>query len=110
MPQRFTATENAFDKGIEKTSPKQGAKLAGEWVEELRKADFTGAKGLASELERLEKLLNEEEPDGKRVQDLLRKIGEDTAKAADRAEDEKIADKVRKLAEAMGAKTKAKAD
>ena len=58
MPQRFTATENAFDKGIEKTSAKQGAKLAGEWVEQMRKADFTGAKGLASELERLEKLLN----------------------------------------------------
>lgn len=107
MPQRFTATEDAFEKGIEKTSPKQGAKLAGEWVEELRKADFTGAKGLASELERLEKLLNEDEPDGKRVRELLDKIAEGTAKAADRAEDEKIAAKVRGLAEAMGAKTAA---
>ena len=109
MPQRFTATENAFEKGIEKTSPKQGAKLAGEWVEELRKADFSGAKGLASELERLEKLLNAEEPDGDKVRILLEKIGQDTAKAADRAEDERIAEKVRKLAEAMGAKTSAKA-
>jgi hypothetical protein len=107
MPQRFTATENAFDKGIENTSPKQGAKLAGDWVEELRKADFPGAKGLASELERLEKLLSEDEPDGKKVQDLLEKIGEGTAKAAERAEDEKIAEKVRKLAQAMGAKTPA---
>lgn len=104
MPQRFTATENAFDKGIEKTSPKQGAKLAGEWVEELRKADFSGAKGLASELERLEKLLNEDEPDAERIRSLLEKIGEGTAKAADRAEDPKVAEKVRKLAEAMGAK------
>ena len=109
MPQRFTATENAFGKGIEKTSPKQGAKLASEWVEELRKADFSGAKGLASELERLEKLLNAEEPDGEKVRTLLEKIGQDTAKAADRAEDERIAEKVRKLAEAMGAKTSAKA-
>ena len=56
-PQRFTATENAFEKGIENTSAKQGAKLAGEWVEELRKADFPGAKGLVNELEKLEKLL-----------------------------------------------------
>ena len=40
MPQRFTATENAFEKGIENTSAKQGAKLVGEWVEEIRKADF----------------------------------------------------------------------
>ncbi|MCW3796924.1 hypothetical protein OMW55_03780 [Sphingomonas sp. BN140010] len=109
MPQRFTATENAFEKGIEKTSPKQGAKLAGEWVEELRKAEFSGAKGLASELERLEKLLNEDEPDGDKLRTLLDKIGQDTAKAADRAEDERIAEKVRKLAEAMGAKSPAKA-
>ena len=104
MPQRFTATENAFEKGIENTSARQGAKLAGDWVDELRKADFTGAKGLASELERLEKLLNEDEPDAKRLETLLEKIGLDTAKAADRAEDPKIAHKVRKLADAMGAK------
>jgi hypothetical protein len=107
MPQRFTATENAFEKGIENTSAKQGAKLAGEWVEELRKADFTGAKGLASELERLEKLLGEDEPNAERIQSLLEKIGEATAKAADRAEDPKVAEKVRKLAEAMGAKQSA---
>jgi hypothetical protein len=53
MPQRFTATENAFDKGIEKTSAKQGAKLAGEWVEALRSADFTGSKGLAEKVRKL---------------------------------------------------------
>ena len=35
---------------------------------------------------------------------LLEKIGQDTAKAADRADDPKVAEKVRKLAEAMGAK------
>jgi hypothetical protein len=104
MPQRFTATENAFEKGIENTSAKQGAKLVGEWVEEVRKADFTGSKGLASELERLEKLLQADEPDVAKLQPLLEKIGQDTAKAADRADDPKIADKVRKLAEAMGAK------
>ena len=107
MPQRFTATENAFEKGIENTSAKQGAKLAGEWVEELRKAEFTGAKGLASELERLEKLLAADEVDGEKLGQLLEKIGEATAKAADRAEDPKIADKVRSLAQAMGAKQSA---
>ncbi len=104
MPQRFVATENAFDKGIENTTPKAGAKLAGEWAEAVRKADFTGAMGLASELERLEKLLSAEEPDTDKLKTLLEKIGQDTAKAADRAEDPKVADKVRKLAEAMGAK------
>jgi hypothetical protein len=104
MPQRFVATENAFDKGIENTTPKAGAKLAGEWAEAVRKADFTGAKGLASELERLEKLLSADEPDTDKLKPLLEKIGQDTAKAADRAEDSKVAEKVRKLAEAMGAK------
>lgn len=107
MPQRFTATENAFEKGIENTSAKQGTKLAGEWVEELRKADFTGAKGLATDLERLEKLLGENEPNGEKIQSLLEKIGEGTAKAAERADDEKVAKKVRKLAEVMGAKQSA---
>lgn len=104
MPQRFVATENAFDKGIENVSAKQGAKLAGEWAEQVRKADFTGSKSLASELERLEKLLNDDSPDGDKLKTLLEKIGADTAKAADRAEDPKVAEKVRKLAEAMGAK------
>lgn len=107
MPQRFTATENAFDKGIENTTPRQGAKLAGDWVEELRKADFPGAKGLAGDLEKLEKLLAADEPDGDKIQPLLEKIGEATAKAAERAEDEKVAEKVRKLAQAMGAKAAA---
>ena len=107
MPQRFTATENAFEKGIENTSPKQGAKLAGEWVEELRKAEFPGAKGLVGDLERLEKMLNEEQPDGQKIGTLLEKIGEATAKAAERAENEKVAEKVRSLAGAMGAKTAA---
>ena len=36
MPQRFVATENAFDKGIENTTPKAGAKLAGEWAEAVK--------------------------------------------------------------------------
>lgn len=107
MPQRFTATENAFEKGIENTSAKQGAKLTGEWLEELRKADFPGAKGLAGELERLEKLLGEEEPNPERLRTLLDKIGGETAKAADRAKDEKVAEKIRGLAQAMGAKTPA---
>lgn len=107
MSQRFAATENAFEKGIENVSATQGAKLTADWVEELRKAEFSGAKGLASDLERLEKLLNDDTPDGKRIQDLLEKIGEATAKAADRADDEKVAEKVRNLAQAMGAKTSA---
>ena len=109
MPQRFTATENAFEKGIENTSPKAGAKLAGDWVEALQKADFPGAKGLAGNLEKLQKELSGDEPDGAKIKTLMEQIGEATAKSAERAEEEKVAAKVRELADAMGAKTKAKA-
>lgn len=107
MPQRFVATENAFDKGIENVAPAQGAKLAADWVTELRKADFAGSKGLADDLERLERLLKDDEPDGEKIGRLLDTIGEATAKAADRAEDERIAEKVRNLASAIGAKQSA---
>lgn len=107
MPQRFVATENAFEKGIEQTTPAQGAKLVGERAEELRKADFSGSKGLASELERLEKLLKEDEPDGDKIWALLDKIGEQTRKAADKAENEKIGEKVRGLSDAIGSKATA---
>ncbi len=107
MPQRFTATANAFEKGIENTSPKAGAKLAGEWAEALHQADFTGAKGLAGNLEKLQKELTKDEPDGEKIKILMETIGTATAKSADRADDEKVATKVRELATAMGAKTDA---
>ena len=107
MPQRFTATANAFEKGIENTSAKAGAKLAGDWAEAVHQADFTGSKGLASNLEKLQKELSADEPNGEKIQTLLQTIGEATAKSADRADDEKVATKVRELATAMGAKTDA---
>ena len=53
------------------------------------------------------KLLAADEPDGDKIQPWLEKIGEATAKAVERAEDEKVADQIRKLARRMGAKAAA---
>ncbi len=107
MPQRFTATENAIERGLENSTPAQGRKLITDWENELKNADFTGAKGIAGDLERLNKLLQADEPDGEKVRQLLSKLGEATLKAADRAEDEKIAEKVRSLGEALTSKVEA---
>lgn len=103
MPKRFAATEGAIEKGLENTSPKNGAKLVGEWVAELEKTDIAGAKGLHGDLARLQKELEKDEPNGDRVSKILGKLGPATLKLADKAEDEKVAEKVRHLGEALSA-------
>ena len=101
MPQRFASTEKAIEKGLAHTSPKSGAKLVHEWVAELEKTDVAGAKGLHNDLDRLAKELDKDEPNVKRVTQLLGKLGPATVKLADKAEDPKIAEKVRHLGQAL---------
>lgn len=101
MPKRFAATEGAIEKGLDKTSPKSGAKLVHEWSAELEKTEISGAKGLRGDLDKLAKELEKDEPNAATVQKLLGKLGPATAKLADKAEDEKIAEKVRHLGEAL---------
>ena len=101
MPKRFAATEGAIEKGLAHTSPKAAAKLVGEWVGELEKTDIAGAKGLHADLARLQKELEKDEPNSDRVQKLLGKLGPATTKLADKAEDEKVGEKVRHLGQAL---------
>lgn len=101
MPKRFAATENAIEKGLDQTSPKSGAKLVHEWSAELEKTDVSGAKGLHGDLDKLAKELEKDEPDTAKIQKLLGKIGPATVKLADKCEDEKVAEKVRSLGEAL---------
>ena len=101
MPKRFAATENAIEKGLSSVKPAQGAKLAGDWLTELENVDVAGAKGLHGDLQRLTKELEKDEPDGERVRKILGKLGPATVKIADRIEDEKLAEKVRTLGEAL---------
>ena len=101
MPKRFAATEGAIEKGLDQTSPKNGAKLAHEWAAELEKTDVAGAKGVHGDLERLAKELEKDEPKTETIQKILGKLGPATVKLADKCEDEKVAEKVRALGEAL---------
>ena len=101
MPQRFTATENAIEKGLAKASPKAGAKLVEEWAKQLETVEATGAKGLHADLVALDKELKKDEPNSDHVQKLLGKLGPATVKMADKCDDPKIAEKVRSLGEAL---------
>ena len=101
MPQRFASTEKAIEKGLSHTSPKSGAKLVHEWVAELEKTEFAGAKGLHNDLDRLAKELDKDEPNTDRITKLLGKLGPATVKLADKADDPKIAEKVRHLGQAL---------
>ena len=101
MPKRFAATEGAIEKGLESTSPKAGAKLAHEWAAELEKTDGAGAKGVHGDLGRLAKELEKDEPKSETIQKILGKLGPATLKLADKCEDEKVAEKVRALGEAL---------
>lgn len=103
MPKRFAATEAAAEKGLANVTPANGAKLVGEWATALEETDLPGAKGLHADLVRLQKELEKDEPNGDRVTRILGKLGPATLKLADRAEDEKIAEKVRSLGEALSA-------
>ncbi|OQW46520.1 MAG: hypothetical protein A4S16_10315 [Proteobacteria bacterium SG_bin6] len=101
MPKRFTATENAIEKGLENTSPKQGAKLVREWLDEVENLDMPGAKGLHGDLQKLATELEKDEADPAKIEKLLGKLGPATVKLADRCDDEKVGDKVRTLGEAL---------
>ncbi len=101
MPKRFAATETAIEKGLANTTPTSGAKLVAAWAEELEKTDLPGAKGLHGDLLRLQKELEKDAPDGDRVTKILGKLGPATTRLADRAEDEKVGEKVRSLGEAL---------
>ena len=50
MPQRFKATENAIEKGLENATPKSAIGLIESWETELQGAEFTGSKGLIGDL------------------------------------------------------------
>lgn len=101
MPQRFKQTENAIEKGLENTKPAAGAKLVESWVGELEGLDMPGAKGVHGDLERLHKELTKDEPDSAKIEKILGKLGPATLKLADRCDDEKVAEKVRSLGEAL---------
>ena len=98
MP-RFTATTNAFEKGLDKVSPKSALNLIEDWETALADTEVRGAKGIARDLQALHKALEAKEPDEERVRTLLGRLGSATTKIAGSAE--KGGDKLKALGEAM---------
>ncbi len=101
MPKRFAATNNAIEKGLENVTPKSAVGLVDGWLAELENAEFTGAKGIHGDLERLKKELEKDEPKPEAIQKLVGKLGAATTKSADKAEDDKVAEQLRTLGEGL---------
>ena len=101
MPKRFAPIEHAAEQGLDKTTPAAGAKLVADWIGEVDALTFSGAKGLHADMVQLERELGKASPDADRVRKLLSKIGPATTKLADKCDDEKVANKVRSLGEAL---------
>jgi len=85
MPARFTATANAFEKGVDSITPAAAIKLIDDWEVSLKDADIPGAKGIVHDLEALKKALHAGEPDAAKVKDLVAKLGAATTKIAGHA-------------------------
>ena len=100
MP-RFTATTNAFSKGIENTKPKAAIDLIEDWQSALADLDVRGAKGIARDLQALHRQLEASEPDAERIKTLVGRLGAATTKIAGSAE--KGGDKLKALGEALTA-------
>lgn len=108
MAIRFTATLNAFNRGIEDLKPKQAISMIEDWETALSDVDIPGVKGIARDLAALRRQLEMETPDSERVEAILHRLGMSTTKIADRAE--KNGDKLKQLGEAMSESGQEQAD
>ena len=98
MPARFTATENAFEKGVDSITPHAAIKLIDDWETSLKDLDVAGAKTIVRDLEALKNALEAE--DGEKVRTLCGKLGAETTKIAAQATPS-TKDKVAKLGETL---------
>jgi small-conductance mechanosensitive channel len=99
MAIRFTATLNAFARGIEDSKPSAAVALIEDWESALSDLDIPGAKSIARDLASLRRQLEADEPDAERVEALLHRLGQATTKIAERAPSN--GDKLRQLGEAL---------
>nr|WP_295663919.1 hypothetical protein [Polymorphobacter sp.] len=85
MPARFTATENAFEKGVDKITPAAAIKLIDDWEVSLKDVDVPGAKTIVRDLEALKKALGADQPDAEKIKTLVGKLAGETTKIAGHA-------------------------
>lgn len=102
MPARFTATTNAFEKGVDSITPAAAIKLIDDWETSLKNLDAPGAKGIVRDLAALKKALDGDQPDAGKIKTLVAKLGDETVKIADPAT-EATKSKVEELGKALKA-------
>ena len=97
MPARFTTLNNELEKGLDTIKPAAGIKQIEYWENELKGVEVSGVKGLLHDLEALKKLLGAESPDSAKIKALVHKLGGETTRMGAKAQDEKVAEKVKEL-------------
>ncbi len=97
MAARFTKLNNALEKGLDSVPPSAAVEQIEYWEDQLKGADFSGAKGLLHDLESLKKHLTADKPDNAAIGKLTAKLGGETTKAAGHAEDDAVAEKLKDL-------------
>lgn len=90
---------NAINRGLADTKAPKGADMIEDWETALSDVDVPGAKGILRDLGALRKQLEKDSPDEDRVYALLARLGEATAKIADKSD--KSPDKLKALGEAL---------
>jgi hypothetical protein len=99
MPLRFTATVNAFTRGIESLTPAKAVQMIEDWESALSDVEIPGSKGIMRDLASLRRQLESGSPDGDRIAALLSRLGDATQRIADRADSS--GDKLKTLGEAV---------
>lgn len=99
MAVKFAATMNAINKGLDEVMPSKAVDLIEDWETALADIDVAGAKGITRDLGALRKQLEKSEPDSARVLGLIHRLGQATAKIADKSD--KQSDKLKALGEAL---------
>ena len=79
---RFETTINALKEGAQKLSAEKAVANIEGWEDYLSKHDHEGVRAVATDLGKLKKMLQADELDGKKITDLLHKLGKETIKVA----------------------------
>lgn len=100
-----TSTIGALNDGVDKVKPADGAALLKDWITLLKGNAATS--GVASDLQVLHDELTGSDPDGLKISEIMEKLGDQTAKAAQNADKESqsslkdLADSLSKTAQGL---------
>lgn len=92
------STIEALDGGADSVKPKDGASLIKDWISALKNEESLST--VADELQDLHDELTGKEPDPKKISTLLKKLGDQTAKAAKDVDGDQQ-DSLKNLAESL---------